>query len=64
MRILLKRRDVNSNKADKHGTPLSWAAGSGYEGVVRILLERNDVNLTKYGRRSFSWPPEMGMRES
>ena len=25
-------------------TPLSWAAEYGHEGVVKILLEREDVN--------------------
>lgn len=48
MRILLKRRDVNSNKVDKQDRiPLWWAASSVHEGVVRILLDRNDVDLKK-----------------
>jgi len=48
VRILLKRRDVNSNKVDKQDRiPLWWAASSGHEGVVRILLDRNDVDLKK-----------------
>ena len=27
-------------------TPLSWAAKGGYEAVVKMLLERNDVNTS------------------
>jgi len=31
-------------------TPLAWAAGSGHEEVVKMLLERDDVNPSKAGR--------------
>jgi len=45
-------------------TPLGWAAESGREGVVKILLERNDINPnmadTKYGRTPLSWAAESG----
>jgi len=45
---LLERDDVNSNKVDKQDRiPLRWAASSGHEGVVRIMLDRNDVDLKK-----------------
>jgi len=57
--ILLERRDVSPDSADKSGrTPLSWAAGNGCEKIVRILLERNDVNpdtANENGRTPLSW---------
>ena len=41
MRILLGREEVNLNKLDDHDrTPLSYAAGGGHEGVVKIILGR------------------------
>jgi len=40
-------------------TPLSWAADNGYEGIVKLLLERKDVTPdtpdTLYGRTPLSW---------
>ena len=44
--MLLERNDVNADTPDTAycRTPLSWAALSGCEGVVRMLLEGNDVN--------------------
>ena len=45
MKILLERRDVNPDPSDEGGrTPLSYAAQSGHEGIVKILLERGNVN--------------------
>ena len=45
MKILLGRGDFNPDKPDMDGlTPLSCVAAYGYEGVVRIQLERNDDN--------------------
>jgi len=43
--MLLEREDVNPIHEDTEydRTPLSWAAEYENEGVVRILLERNDV---------------------
>jgi len=50
---------------DFHGnTALTWAAKRGHEGVVRLLLERKDVDAntpdTKYGRTPLSWAAENG----
>ena len=46
--MLLEREDVNPNQADTKSawTSLSWAAGKGHSGVVKMLLERNDVCTT------------------
>lgn len=43
--MLLQCGDVNPDRADtEYGrTPLSWAAWSGHEEIVMMLLERNDV---------------------
>ena len=46
MKLLLGLEDVNPDTPDtEHGrTPLSWAAENGYKGIVRLLLEREDVD--------------------
>lgn len=46
MKLLLEREHINLNTADtKYGrTPLWWAAKDGHEGIVRLLLDREDVN--------------------
>ena len=58
VKILLGRKEVNPDKADKGGhTPLSDAARNGHEGVVKILLEREEVNpdrQDKWGRTPLS----------
>ena len=36
-------------------TPLGWAARNGHEGVVRILLERDDVDINKSNK--CGWTP-------
>jgi len=50
--------DFNGN------TAVAWAARRGHEGVVRILLERSDVNPdtadTEYGRTPLLWAAENG----
>ena len=46
MSLLFGRRYVDPNRADNDGrTPLSWAAGNGHAGAVKVLLEQKDVSL-------------------
>ncbi|PUU72383.1 ankyrin repeat-containing domain protein, partial [Tuber borchii] len=56
--------DVNPDSSDEYGrTPLSYAAGSGHEGVVKMLLERADVSPNspdKYGRTPLSHAAKSG----
>lgn len=61
----MEREDVNPDLADtKYGrTPLSWAAENGQEGVVRILLQREDVNpdqVSRFGRTPLSFARSNG----
>jgi len=64
VRMLLGRKDVNPDRADKRGrTPLSWAAEYGREESVRMLLERDDVDphsADKSGRTPLSWAAKNG----
>lgn len=66
MKTLLEREDVTPNTADKSGrTPLSWAAGNGYESMVKMLLEREDVTpdtADKSGRTPLLWATKNGIR--
>ena len=53
--LLLGRGDVNPDTLDTYfgQTPLSRAANNGREGIVKLLLERKDVNphsSDEYGR--------------
>jgi len=42
-------RNINQN--DSMGdTPLAWAAANGHEGVVKILLGRDDIDPNKPGK--------------
>ncbi|BCR83240.1 ankyrin repeat domain-containing protein [Aspergillus chevalieri] len=39
---ILLEKNASTESGDKYGrTPLSWAAGNGYEAVVKLLLEKN-----------------------
>ena len=63
--LLFGRRYVNPNSSSKSGqTPLSWAAGNGHEGTVKLLLGRKDVNPdipdTWDGQTPLSWAAENG----
>ena len=66
MKILLERGDANLDSADEGGrTPLSYAAGSGHEGIVKILLERGDIKRIRritVARHHYHMLPDMDMR--
>ena len=55
--------DVELND-DSSRTPLSWAAGTGYEAVVRLLVERDGVDINSRdsgnGKTPFIWAAENG----
>jgi len=62
---ILEMKEWDVNAADCMGsTALTWAAGRGQEGVVKMLLEREDVNPdpadTQDGRTPLSWAAERG----
>ncbi|KAH7012312.1 ankyrin repeat-containing domain protein [Microdochium trichocladiopsis] len=60
---ILKRAGVNIDPKDSHGrTPLSWAAGSGQEAVVKLLLKKGaDIDLKdRYVRTPLSYAAEQG----
>ena len=61
-------RYVNPESSSRCGRkPLSWAAGNGHEGVVKLLLGRKDVSPdtpdTEYGRTPLSWAAGNGHEE-
>jgi len=62
---VLEMKEWDINATDSAGsTALTWAASKGYEDIVKMLLERDDVNLdhaeTEYGRTPLSWAAENG----
>ena len=62
---LLETNKWDVQARDFHGnTAISWAARRGHEEVVRILLERSEVNPntpdTEYGRVPLSWAAGSG----
>ena len=66
--LLFGWRYVNPNSPSASGrTPLSWAAEKGHGGILKLLLEREDVNPdtpdTEYGRTPLSWAAEKGHEE-
>ena len=63
--FLFGERYINPNSSSKYGqTPLSWAVENGHEGIVKLLLERKDVNPdtpdTIDGRTPLSWAAMKG----
>jgi len=58
------RRQSQPGNTECGQTPLLWATKEGHEGVVRILLEREDVNPnqadTECGQTPLSWAAENG----
>ena len=62
---VLEMKEWDVNATDCMGmTALTWAAGRGHEGTVKILLECEGVNPdqagTEYGRTPISWAAENG----
>jgi len=55
---------MSPSTADKDSRiPLPWAAGNGQGGIVKIILEREDVTPDapdKGGRTPLSWAAELG----
>ena len=50
-------------KDDTGRTPLSWAAGSGQEAVMQLLIKRGDIGVhtkDKSGKTPFIWAAENG----
>jgi len=63
--IVLEMKEWDDNASDCMGmTALTWASGRGHGEVVKMLLERVDVNPdqadSKYGRTALSWAAENG----
>jgi ankyrin repeat protein len=41
VKLLVERADVEADSRDRDGrTPLSWAAGNGYEAIVNLLKSK------------------------
>jgi len=62
---LLETNNVDGQATDFRGNAaLAWASTRGHEGVVRVLLERTDVNSgtpgTRYGSTPLLWAAENG----
>ena len=62
---VLDMREWDVNATDCTGnTALTWAAMKGHKGIVKMLLERKDVNPdqpgTKYGQTPLLWAVENG----
>lgn len=58
-RCLLQINAGADSKEEIGRTPLSWAAEEGHEGVVRVLLERDDIDINSkkdiYGQTLIWW---------
>jgi ankyrin repeat protein len=60
----LLKNGFHQDPKDSDGrTPLSWAAERGHEAVVRLLVERDDVEADskdQFGRTPLLWAVENG----
>ena len=68
MKLLLEREDVNPDSHSMSGeTPLSVAPKNGHEGIVKLLLGREDFNLNALnkisGQTLLLWAAENGHEE-
>ena len=63
VRQLLRKKHIETDQQDTNygRTALSWAAGNGYEGVVRLFLGPQFVNPGNVGRRWRKTPRVMGL---
>jgi hypothetical protein len=43
--IAFRQEYLHLPKGQHNRTPLSWAAGNGYDIVVNVLLKKNNINL-------------------
>jgi len=62
---ILERKEWDVNATDRMGcTALTWAARSGHEEIVKMLLEREGANPdqadTRFGRTPISWAAKGG----
>ena len=62
--VLFREKYVNPDKFDRSGqTPLMWAARTGHDGVVKLLLGRRDVDTNRrdnYKRTALSLAAQNG----
>lgn len=62
--IVFREEDSHMLKCQYGLTPLSWAAGNGYDAIVDFLLTKDGVNPdladSQYGRTPLSWAAENG----
>ena len=67
VKLLLRQEEIDPDKQAAQGqTPLSWAARDEREGVVKILLGRDDISpISQLGAAEYhsGGLPAMGVRE-
>ncbi|KIW15313.1 hypothetical protein PV08_05358 [Exophiala spinifera] len=65
VKLLLEMDDINVNSKDDRykGTPLMWAAEYGHEGVVKLLIANNEIDIDSENsqrRTPLSFAAELG----